>query len=221
MDSAFSGADFGARFGPGHRARAHQHPPSSGSAPSGEKAALRPPAETLTPSPAVLFPSVRPRLSVGLSPCDGAASASLRSAKSALGHLHGLRAAGSTTTCILRSQLEMPRCRAGFCHLPQAGSGDGARKSQRWIVPSVTGACPLRAGWGDTAVLEFAGSRRWIAFLEAGHRQRVSCVRRFRSASPALPRSLPRVMSLWFSGPRAGFQGRSLQGGLARSTGTG
>jgi len=124
LGGVFSRGDSGARFGPRHRARARQHPLSSGSAPRREKhllvpATLCPPAETLSPSSAVLLPSVRPRLSVGPSPHDGAASASLCSAKSAPDHLRGLQAPGSAPTCILWSPLAMLRCRVGFCHLPR------------------------------------------------------------------------------------------------------
>lgn len=40
LGSAFSTADFGARFGPGQKGRTHQHPLSSGSAPLWGKARL-------------------------------------------------------------------------------------------------------------------------------------------------------------------------------------
>lgn len=110
------------------------------------------PAKMLTPRSTVLFASIRPRLSMDLSPCDGAASATLHSAKPTLSHLHGLRATRSTITCILQSLLETPQYGVGFSHLPLAGSGDRAKKSQRWIVPGVTGPCPQTSvpGWGET-----------------------------------------------------------------------
>ena len=86
---------------------------------------------------------------------------------------------------------------------PGAASGDGARIPQRWIVPGDPGACPRsRCQLGGTQ--RCWGSQRvgvGLHFVGVGCRQRASRLRRFRSASPVLPRSLPRVMSPWFGGP--------------------
>lgn len=174
-------------------------------------AALRPPAQTLRPSAAVLFPS----LSVGLSPRDTAASASLRSAKSPPVVFTAFETQNPQPPASSGPLLKMLQCGAVFCRLPRAGSGDNQDITALDCPRCHHRPVPLLRAvvGGDAAALGFAASRCWVAFLL----QRVfgsgaSCVRRFRSASPALPRSLPRVMPLRFSGPRAAFQGHSLAG---------
>lgn len=154
----------------------------------------------------------KPRLATGLSPRDGAAARfALQSARRVA--LRRFRAAGSTNTCVLLALLEAARRAAGFCRVPLLGTVPG---NHSWLVPGATGPCPSL-----TRRICSSPCRRWLAFyfffFKAGPRQLVGCVLRFRSASPALPRSLPRVMSLRFTGPRFGFQDHSLQGGDGRA----